>query len=99
MSKKILVVEDAAPIRELVALNLRLTDCQVDEAESAEEALKLLTSTPAAVLGKEGVKGCVREGADADLLVLGDGLAIDGLFAKGKTALWKGEIKMKGRFE
>ena len=64
-----------------------------------EEALKLLTSTPAAVLGKQGVKGCVREGADADLLVLGDGLAIDGLFAKGKTALWKGEIKMKGRFE
>ena len=51
------------------------------------------------MLGKEGVKGCVREGADADLLVLGDGLAIDGLFAKGKTALWKGEIKMKGRFE
>ena len=47
MSKKILVVEDAAPIRELVALNLRLTDCQVDEAESAEEALKLLEKNPA----------------------------------------------------
>lgn len=46
MSKKILVVEDAAPIRELVALNLRLTDCQVDEAESAEEALKLLEKNP-----------------------------------------------------
>ena len=46
MSKKILVVEDAAPIRELVALNLRLTDCQVDEAESAEEALQLLEKNP-----------------------------------------------------
>ncbi len=46
MSRKILVVEDAAPIRELVALNLRLTDCQVDEAESAEEALKLLEKNP-----------------------------------------------------
>ena len=46
MPKKILVVEDAAPIRELVALNLRLTDCQVDEAESAEEALKLLEKNP-----------------------------------------------------
>ena len=46
MPKKILVVEDAAPIRELVALNLRLTDCQVDEAESDEEALKLLEKNP-----------------------------------------------------
>lgn len=64
-----------------------------------EEALKLLTSTPANILGKEGQKGCVGVGADADLLVLGDGLEIESLFAKGKTAIWKGEVLMKGRFE
>lgn len=64
-----------------------------------EEALKLLTSTPAELLAKRGVKGCVAEGADADLLVLGEGLEIESLFTRGKTALWKGEVLMKGRFE
>lgn len=64
-----------------------------------EEALKLLTSTPAELLAKKDKKGCVTEGADADLLILGDELAIDSLFARGKTAVWKGEILMKGRFE
>lgn len=64
-----------------------------------EEALKLLTSTPADILGRKGQKGCVAEGADADLLVLGEGLEIESLFARGKTALWKGNVLMKGRFE
>ena len=64
-----------------------------------EEALKLLTSTPAELLAKKGVKGCVAEGADADILVLGEGLEIDSLFARGKVAVWKGEVRMKGRFE
>ena len=64
-----------------------------------EEALKLLTSTPAEVMGKTGRKGCVAPGADADLLILGDGLEIDSLFARGKTALWQEEVLMKGRFE
>ena len=64
-----------------------------------EEALKMLTTTPANLLGKTGVKGCVAVGADADLLVLGDGLTINGLFAKGQTAMWDGVLKMKGRFE
>ena len=64
-----------------------------------ERAIKLLTTTPAELLGLTGVKGCVCEGADADLLVLGEDLAIDSLFAKGKTALWQNEVCMKGRFE
>ena len=39
------------------------------------------------------------EGADADLLVLDENLEIDGLFARGKTALWQGKVLMKGKFE
>ena len=42
MSKRILVVEDEAPIRELIALNLRLVDFYVEEADSAEKALELI---------------------------------------------------------
>ncbi len=64
-----------------------------------EEALKLLTSTPAELLAKRGKKGCIAVGADADLLILGDDLAIDSVFARGKTAVWKGDVRMKGRFE
>ncbi len=71
----------------------------VEMGLSLEEALRLLTSTPAKVLGKEGIKGCVAENADADLLVLDENLEITTLFAKGKVALLDGEVKMKGRFE
>ena len=71
----------------------------VKRGVALEQALRLLTSTPAGLLAKDGVKGCVREGADADLLVLGDGLEIDSLFARGRTALWQGELRMKGKFE
>ena len=64
-----------------------------------EEAIKLLTSTPAELLGKAGIKGCVAVGADADLLVLDEKLDIDTLFAKGKVAILDKQIVLKGRFE
>ncbi|WP_307761507.1 amidohydrolase family protein [uncultured Phascolarctobacterium sp.] len=64
-----------------------------------EQAIKLLTSTPAELLGKVGVKGCVAVAADADLLVLDEQLDIDSLFAKGQTAILSKEIILKGRFE
>ena len=64
-----------------------------------EQALKLLTTTPAVLLGKEGKKGCVAAGADADLLILDENLEITSLLAKGKVALWEKELWMKGRFE
>ena len=75
-------------VQELVKLGLPL-----------EEALKMITTTPADILAKKGKKGCVAVGADADLLVYGDELAIESVFARGKTAVWKGEVLMKGRFE
>lgn len=64
-----------------------------------EEALKLLTVNPAEILNKRGVKGCIAEGADADLLVLDVELNIDSLLAKGQIGLLDGQLKMRGRFE
>lgn len=64
-----------------------------------EEALKLLTSTPAEMIAKTGIKGCVKVGCDADLLVLDENLDIDSLFAMGKVAIINKQIIMKGRFE
>lgn len=63
------------------------------------EALKPLTTTPAVLLAKEGCKGCICSGADADLLVLDAELNICSVFAKGKTAVLDGAVMMKGRFE
>lgn len=63
------------------------------------EALKPLTTTPAVLLAKEGCKGCICDGADADLLVLDAELNICSVFAKGKTAVLDGAVIMKGRFE
>lgn len=71
----------------------------VEKGMALEDAIKLLTSTPAKLIAKEGVKGCVAVGADADLLVLDENLDIDSLFAKGKAAVWTKELLMKGRFE
>lgn len=71
----------------------------VKKGMDLSEALKLLTATPAVLLGKEGVKGCLKAGADADILVLDDELEIRSVFAKGKTAICDGKIVLKGRFE
>ncbi|KAI0379018.1 carbohydrate esterase family 9 protein [Hypomontagnella monticulosa] len=39
---------------------------------SIPQALKAVTSTPAAMLGLQGIKGCLDDGADADLVVFSE---------------------------
>ncbi|KAI0477826.1 N-acetylglucosamine-6-phosphate deacetylase [Xylariaceae sp. FL0804] len=39
---------------------------------SVPQALRAVTSTPAAMLGLQGTKGCLVDGADADMVVLSD---------------------------
>lgn len=39
---------------------------------SIPQALKAVTSTPAAMLGVDRIKGCLEEGADADMVVLSE---------------------------
>lgn len=71
----------------------------VEMGMELQDVIRLLTSTPAKLLAKEGVKGCIAAGADADILILDGELNINSLFAKGKTAMLNGELLMKGRFE
>ena len=69
---KVLVVEDEASIREMIALNLRLAGMEAVEADSAEAALPLLEQRPgcdAAILdvmlpGMNGFSLCETIGAD-----------------------------------
>ncbi|KAH8165824.1 hypothetical protein CIB48_g2389 [Xylaria polymorpha] len=56
---------------------------------SIPQALSAVTSTPAAMLGLQGVKGCLREGADADLVVLSENVDSHGRSELVIDEVWK----------
>ena len=65
---------------------------------SIPQALKAVTSTPAAMLGLQGVKGCLEDGADADLVVLSeDRSAPDGSLKLVVDEAWKFGAKVYTR--
>lgn len=59
-------------LRNIVALGIALPD-----------AVRMLTLNPAALLGIEFKKGALRVGADADILLLDEGLHLAGVWARG----------------
>lgn len=63
-----------------------------------EKALIPVTSAPAAILKLRG-KGVVAEGADADLVVLGEGCRVRHVVAGGRIAVRDGTALMRGIFE
>ena len=66
---------------------------------AAEEALPYFTSNVACALGLKGKKGVIREGADADILLLDENLTLDSVMAKGKLLMQDGELLKKGTYE
>ena len=80
-------------------LLIELKNCVFKEEIPLETALMFLTSNPARVIAKDGVKGCIAEGADADLVVLNEDLDIVHVMAKGVHAADQGIALLKGRFE
>ena len=80
-------------------LLIELKNCVFKEEIPLETALMFLTCNPAKVIGKEGVKGCLQAGADADLVVLNEDLDIVHVMAKGVHAADQGTALLKGRFE
>src|SRR5258708_337587 len=50
---------------------------------SLPDAVRMLTLNPAALLGIEFKKGSLRVGADADILLLDEGLQLAGVWARG----------------
>lgn len=63
-----------------------------------QEAIKVITSTPAAYLKLPG-KGGIRVGADADLVLLDPDLGIDAVLARGQFMVRDHEIRRLGTFE
>lgn len=64
-----------------------------------EEALPYLTSNVAKALEIYPRKGCIREGADADMLLLNENLEIDTVIAKGTLMMQGQELLRRGTYE
>ncbi len=64
-----------------------------------ETALRPVTSSPAAAIGMYPQKGCVAEGADADLIIMDKDLSIRRVFAMGVPAAGESGALLKGAFE
>ncbi len=65
-----------------------------------EKALRPLTSTPARVYGLAGVKGELKPGADADLLVLDPAaMTVRDVLARGAVMVRNRVVEKKGYFE
>ena len=64
-----------------------------------DQALPLVTTNVARVLGIERRKGSIAAGLDADLVVLNRELAVDTVVARGRVMVRRGEPLVKGPFE
>lgn len=64
-----------------------------------ETALRFVTENPAKLYKLSASKGGLFVGSDADINLFDHNLNIDGVFAKGRTAVWKKRAIMKGTFE
>ncbi|MDQ7824924.1 MAG: beta-aspartyl-peptidase [Candidatus Eremiobacteraeota bacterium] len=74
-------------------------DAILEEKVAIATALRVVTSTPAALLKLPG-KGRIVTGCDADLVLLkGDDLSIDTVIARGKVMVREGAAVCRGVFE
>lgn len=64
-----------------------------------EQAVRPCTENVAKALKLWPRKGCLTEGADADILLLDDDLQVDSLFAGGRQMLCRGELTVPLKFE
>lgn len=86
-------------VGKVTSLYNEVKDSILDENINIEDALKVITSNPARIL-KLNKKGCLKEGNDADIVILNkNDLNIDTVVAMGKLMIYKGEIKIRGTFE
>ncbi len=69
-----------------------------EEKLPLETALSFITSNPAHILRMDGKKGCIAPGADGDLVLLGDHMEIDSVFARGALMVEQGRALIKDRF-
>lgn len=88
-------------VSSVAAMYQQLLDLIEKEGYSLEEILPFMTSNPASALELFPVKGCIREGGDADILLIdpNSGYALDTVIAMGRMMMRNGEVLVKGAYE
>ncbi len=81
------------------ALFRELTRMVMELGMPLEDALPYMTSQVAECLGLFPKKGCIRKGADADMLLLGKDMSLDSFIARGQIFMRGGEVIRKGTYE
>ena len=70
-----------------------------EQGFTLEEALPFFTSNVANALGLTGRKGVIREGADADILLLDGEMNLQTVIARGQVMMEDGALLRKGTYE
>ena len=86
-------------IGKVTSLYKEVRDAVIDENINIQDAIKVITSNPADIL-KLNNKGYIKEGKDADIVLLNkNNLHISSVIAMGKIMIKEGKIIVKGTFE
>lgn len=83
----------------LDTLHHEFRDMIIEEGIDISDALKVITSNVAKALSIYPVKGSIRDGSDADIIIINENLYIDMVLAKGRKMMENGEVVVKGTFE
>lgn len=86
-------------VGKVTSLYREMRDAVLTEGIALEDALRTVTSNPAALLKLEN-KGRIAEGADADLVLAEENtMKINSVLARGRLMIYNGELLVKGTFE
>lgn len=85
-------------IGKVTSLYNEVRDAVLNDGVALETALKVITSNPATILKLKN-KGFIKEGFDADIVILDKNLVIDTVIAKGQTMIEDKKVKVYGTFE
>ncbi|SMC49829.1 beta-aspartyl-peptidase [Sporomusa malonica] len=81
------------------ASQLVLKNLVIEEGLGLETALRFFTSNVASILGICPEKGYIKEGSDADIVIMDREFNIDMVLAKGRKMMTSGEVMIKGTYE
>ena len=96
--------DEAGHLKEIGVTDVGNMYCQFqsfveDAGMDISEALTYFTSNVAKALELYPKKGCIAEGADADLLLAGKDLKLDTVVAGGRFMMEGGKLLAKGTYE
>lgn len=83
----------------LDSLYKEFKDLVEEEKLSLEDAIQIVSSNIAKVLGIYPNKGCIEKGSDADIVILDRDLNIETVLAKGRKMVEGKKVIVKGTFE